>query len=876
MAKKSETKKVQRAKKESITRVGREELGKEKEFASSLFYNFPTPASFSTPEGVRIDVNKAHLELFKKTKEELIGAKLEDRYEKTDAPKMRAAIEECKHIGHSTCKVIAIRGDGTKFPVILNFSTLKDKEGNITHIIGTATDITELKKKEKELSQAVSTFSEVLSKAAKGDLSARVELEMLPEGYKSVGKNINLMTEATSKREEELKEVKEFAESLFRVNPHPLSISTLGGKRIEVNDVFVDYFKISKKEAKGLPLEKLYKEKDRVKTAIADAKEIGFASCEVTALKADGSAAPVILHFAPIKNKEGKITHLLGTLTDITKLKEAERKIEDAKLYAEKMLRNTPVPIILLSPEGITTDCNPATELLSGRRRGELLKTRIEELYVKESKEKAKKLLSEALEKETASEELTLIDKEGKETQVMARAAIIRDITGKPIGVVNALSNIAELKRREQELSKGIELFGEVFGRISGGDLEARVEVRRLGSSLKVMGDHLNRVLATMEKNFKDLQKSKELADQERKSLSKAVKSFNEVLSKAAKGDLTTKVDVKFLSGDLSVVGENINRMEEELSKLIEQATRTGDEVRSTCKIILSSCEGISASSQQMTNAIQQISKGASDQANLSTNIKEGSDKLKKLTQSILSGVRTTAERINRVAGESRKGGEFAQNAAEGSKAIAQSFNLVAQKIGDLGKSIGKITSVTKVITDIANQTNLLALNAAIEAARAGEHGRAFAVVADEIRRLASGSKESVQQIATMIESMEKEKDETVLSTNKSISSVNEGRKTIENALNILQSIPAIVGEAVSIAQDIRQQTEEEAKAVEGIDKQIVEVSLIGEENAAATQETSASTQELMASMEELTAISEKLGHVADGLKALLEKFKIK
>jgi PAS domain S-box-containing protein len=816
MAKKTETKKKEETK---------QRLEKEAAYFHNFFNASPVALTLNSLDGIILDCNPAMERLTGKKRKELVNVPVEATYVSEEQPMVKKKlVDETIKKGYMyEFETRFLRPDGTKLPILTNCSLLRDKKGKPLFIIYSATDITEL-----------------------------------------------------HKREEKIEEAREFSESIFRANPHPTSISTPEGKRIEVNNAFVDYFKISKEKVKGLAIEKLYKEEDRVKTAIADAKEIGFASCEATALKADGSTVSVILYLAPIKNKEGKITQMYVTITDISKLKEAEKKIEDAKLYAERLLRNTPVPIILLSPEGITTDCNPATELLSGRKGDELLGIRIEELYAKESKERAKKLLSEALEKETASEELALIDKEGKEIPIMARAAIIRDITGKPIGVVNALSNIAELKRREQELSKGMELFGEAFGRISGGDLETRVDVRKLGSGLRVMGDHLNRVLVTMEKNFKDLQKSKEVVDQERKSLSKAVRDFNEVLAKAAKGDLTSKVDIKSLSGDMSVLGENINRMEEELGKIIEQAARTSDEVRTTCKTILSSCEGISASSQQMTNAIGQISKGASDQANLSANIKQGSGKLKELTQSILSGVRTTAERINKVAGESRKGGEFAQHAAEGSKAIAQSFDLVAQKIEELGKSIGKITSVTKVITGIADQTNLLALNAAIEAARAGEHGRAFAVVADEIRRLASGSKESVGQIATMIESMEKEKDETVLSTNKSISSVNEGRKTIENALNILQSIPAIVEETVSIAGDIRQQTEEEAKAVEGIDKQIAEVSLIAEENAAATQETSASTQELMASMEELTAISEKLGHIADGLKASLERFKLK
>ncbi|HIH95953.1 MAG TPA: PAS domain-containing protein, partial [Thermoplasmata archaeon] len=72
-------------------------------------------------------------------------------YEKADAPKIRKAIEDCRNIGCSSCEVTAIRGDRTKFPVILNFSALKNKKGDITHTLCTATDITKLRKQEKEL-----------------------------------------------------------------------------------------------------------------------------------------------------------------------------------------------------------------------------------------------------------------------------------------------------------------------------------------------------------------------------------------------------------------------------------------------------------------------------------------------------------------------------------------------------------------------------------------------------------------------------------------------------------------------------------------------------------------------------------------------------
>jgi PAS domain S-box-containing protein len=191
MAKKSEIKKAQGAKKESKTMVGKGELKESKEFALNIFSNLPIPASLSTPDGVRIDVNKADLKLLKRGKDERIGQKIETGYEKVDIAKVRKALENCKKIGYSSCQATAIRGNGTKLPIVVNFSALKDKEGNITSIIGTATDISELRKRELNLKSAISNFGSVLSSAARGDLSTRVDLSKIGTEYKQIGKDIN-------------------------------------------------------------------------------------------------------------------------------------------------------------------------------------------------------------------------------------------------------------------------------------------------------------------------------------------------------------------------------------------------------------------------------------------------------------------------------------------------------------------------------------------------------------------------------------------------------------------------------------------------------------------------------------------------------------
>jgi PAS domain S-box-containing protein len=170
-----------------------------------LFKIMPAPASIMDVDGRRIDANDACCEYFKRAREEYVGAKLEEMYAKEDAPKIKKCLAECKETGFGTCEVIVIKGDGTRAPAIVNLNTVRDESGNIINIIGTAQDITELRKREEELKHAISNFGSVLSAASAGDLTAKVDLSAVSEGYKQIGKDINKMISATEKNITELR-----------------------------------------------------------------------------------------------------------------------------------------------------------------------------------------------------------------------------------------------------------------------------------------------------------------------------------------------------------------------------------------------------------------------------------------------------------------------------------------------------------------------------------------------------------------------------------------------------------------------------------------------------------------------------------------------
>jgi methyl-accepting chemotaxis protein len=249
------------------------------------------------------------------------------------------------------------------------------------------------------------------------------------------------------------------------------------------------------------------------------------------------------------------------------------------------------------------------------------------------------------------------------------------------------------------------------------------------------------------------------------------------------------------------------------------------------------------------------------------------------------------------------KGGVQVSKSGEGMALIKQSAEAVGVIVDKLGDSSQKIGAIVETIDDIAEQTNLLALNAAIEAARAGEHGKGFAVVADEVRKLAERSSKATGEIADLIGSMQQMITAAVSGMQDSAKQVAEGTQLSVEAGNALKNIQGAVEGIVSqidnmaaAAQQMSASSNEVVKAIENVSavteettaaaeemsasssevsRQIEQVAAVSEENAAAAQEVSATTQEQTAAAEEMTAATEDLSGMAEDLQELVSAFKL-
>ena len=224
-----------------------------------------------------------------------------------------------------------------------------------------------------------------------------------------------------------------------------------------------------------------------------------------------------------------------------------------------------------------------------------------------------------------------------------------------------------------------------------------------------------------------------------------------------------------------------------------------------------------------------------------------------------------------------------------------------AGKVEELGKLGEKIGAVVETIDDIAEQTNLLALNAAIEAARAGEHGRGFAVVADEVRKLAERSQRETKAIAELIREVQTGTQDAVEAMEQGAQQVRAGSAQADQAGaalgEILTAVEATVRQVTEIASAAQEMAARAARwSSDGEHQAVVEestaateemaaqagsgagrsaIAAVSEENCAATEEVSASAEEMSAQVEEMTAQAEELAATAEQLQQLVARFRL-
>jgi methyl-accepting chemotaxis protein len=355
--------------------------------------------------------------------------------------------------------------------------------------------------------------------------------------------------------------------------------------------------------------------------------------------------------------------------------------------------------------------------------------------------------------------------------------------------------------------------------------------------------------------------------------------------------------------GQVTSTSSNLANAAEQSARATSQITTTIQQVASGTGQQADSINRTASSVEQMSRAIDGVAQGAQEQAGAISKAASITNQLSSAIQQVAGNAEAVVRESTNAANAAREGTKTVEETLASMNTIKAKVGVSADKVQEMGKRSDQIGEIVTTIEDIASQTNLLALNAAIEAARAGEAGKGFAVVADEVRKLAERASAATREIGDLIKGIQRTVAEAV-------SAMDEGAKEVEGGVlkagkagealdAILQASEAVnyqaeqaaaaseqmsasanelvtaVDSVSAVVEENTASTEQMAAGSTEVTQAIENIASISEENSAAVEEVSASTEEMSAQVQEVTTSAQQLAELARRLQEAIAQFRL-
>lgn len=627
-----------------------------------------------------------------------------------------------------------------------------------------------------------------------------------------------------------------------------ISMTDKRGYITYVNDLFCELSGFSKEELLGQN-HNIVRHPDMPKSVFKEVwSTIGKGQMFVGNIKnrcKDGSHYWVDAYITPILGSNGKPEAYVGIRFDITELMEAKDEGEALKQAVDMAWAH-----VEFDPTGVILGANDNFLKTMKYESEEDIVGLHHKIFCEEKYTNSEKYVSfwEDLSNGIPQMgEFKRITKDGSEVWIKASYTPVKDLNQKVVKIVKIAADITSQKRVIDEVNKVVMAAGQQ------GNLKARLDIKEAEGDYGILVGAINKLL---------------------NSFATPLFEMKDVMERLSKGDLTQKIHID-AKGDIKAMMESYNTALDNLNYLMSNIRNSASLVALSSEEMRSKAEETKSSTNAMSKEVQQITEGAEEQVQ---QIELASQSIEGVLYAA-QDMATKAQTINEVAEDGRKnsknGIETMNSVVKSMAKIQQSAEATSESIEVLTERSADIERTLKVITEIASQTNLLALNAAIEAARAGDAGRGFAIVAQEIRKLAEGSSNNAKDIKKVISKVQKDiglATQTIQTMKDSVKTGNHASKEAEEVFTAMDTSSQRV---FSLSKEIMEDTTKQENSLNQTVSNIENVVVVSEKAASSTKRIANSGRTLRAGMDEVSSTSSDLVYVANQLIESLSEFNL-
>lgn len=348
---------------------------------------------------------------------------------------------------------------------------------------------------------------------------------------------------------------------------------------------------------------------------------------------------------------------------------------------------------------------------------------------------------------------------------------------------------------------------------------------------------------------------------------------LRDLMTEGEKGNLSVRMETRS-KDEIGQVGLSFNRMMEQITQLVKETNESAAKVLNTAAELTEVSKNTAMSAKEISLATEQIAAGASS---LAVQAEKGNEMTMDIRDRMKKVVDANLEMGNSASGVlqvSEQGTNDMQVLITQTNETEQATRSMVERVGRLQESTGSIRKVLELLSNITKQTNILSLNASIEAARAGAAGKGFMVVADEIRKLAEQSRESIGVVGEITEQIQQEVENTVRALNELYPLFQEQIASVKNTEMIFNNVKTEMNQFINRLDEATQYIQELDQAQQVLSEAMSSVSAVSEESSATSEEVASLSVQQMHVSEGLVKLAEQLESLSQSLQESLKRFK--